>query len=299
MPTPPRYIEPKSVYFVTRRVEGRRFLLRPDDRLSSLMKYMLAHYAKRHGVQVHVFVVMSTHFHLVVSVEDGNVSDFMHDLDLLLSKEVKALRSAARGVTWEPGELSVVQLLDREALLEKMAYSIVNPVASGLVWLPHQWPGVTASVEELGEKVLEGERPPGRSPKRWPEKESIQLTWPDWLADDVDDARSRIEAHVERMVEEAHAEAKRRGWKVMSARQAKRVSPYRASRTPEEPGRLRPHLAAGCPQVRRAGKIRLKAFRASHRECKQSWCAGDREVVFPAGTYWMKKHHGVRTEPFP
>ena len=298
MPTNPRYIEPKSVYFITRCIEGRRFLLRPDRPLSSVFQYMLAHYAKRHGVDVHLVVVMSTHFHMVVSVEGGNVSDFMHDLDLLLSKELKRLRPEAIGVSWEPGKLSVVQLLDREALIEELAYSMANPVEAGLVWEPHLWPGVTATVDELGVKVLEGERPPGRSPKRWPAKASIPLTWPEWLADDVEDAKARVQARLDVLVEQAHAKIRRAGWKVMSARQAQRVSPYRVARTRHAPG-LRPHLAAGSKAVRREGIARLKAFRARHRECKQRWCAGERDVVFPAGTYWMKKHHGVRTEPFP
>lgn len=296
--TPPRLIEPNAIYAITRRVEGRRFLLRPDDTLNDLVRYFLALFARRHGVEVHVMVVMSTHFHMVASVPDENVSDFMHDLDLLLSIEVKRLRPRARGVTWEPGGLSIIQLHDPEAVEKAIAYAIANPSAAGLVWRPEDWPGVTASVEELGEKVLTGRRPAGRS-SRWPKRASIRLTWPAWLADDVAGARERIGAWVELFVEEARALAKKKGWRVMSRVEARNVSPYRVARSEEEPGGLNPHVMAGKRETRLAAIARLKAFRARHRECKERWCAGDRSVVFPPGTYWMRKHHGAACEPFP
>jgi hypothetical protein len=39
-------------------------------------------------------------------------------------------------------------------------------------------------------------------------------------------------------------------------------------------------------------------FRADHREAKVRWIAGERDVVFPAGTYWMRVHHAARVAPF-
>ena len=43
---------------------------------------------------------------------------------------------------------------------------------------------------------------------------------------------------------------------------------------------------------------RLKAFRAVHREAKARRIAGDRAVVFPAGTYWMRVHHRANVAGF-
>ncbi|MCZ7681753.1 MAG: hypothetical protein M5U28_24350 [Sandaracinaceae bacterium] len=79
-------------------MEGRRFLLRPDAALTSLFIWVLAVTAKQFGVLVHVAVCMSTHFHLVVTVPDENVSDFMHRLDLRLAKALQVLRRYVRGV---------------------------------------------------------------------------------------------------------------------------------------------------------------------------------------------------------
>ena len=78
----PRYIEPNATYAICRRIEGRRFLLRPDSKLTALFVYLLALCAAKFGVTVHMATVMSTHFHLVVTVPNGNVSEFMHALVL-------------------------------------------------------------------------------------------------------------------------------------------------------------------------------------------------------------------------
>ena len=57
--------------------------------------------------------------------------------------------------------------------------------------------------------------------------------------------------------------------------------------------------AIAAVEARIAAIEQLMEFRERHREAKRRWCAGDRCVVFPAGTYWMKKHHAAACEPFP
>ncbi|MEQ9080763.1 MAG: transposase, partial [Sandaracinaceae bacterium] len=113
-------------------------------------------------------------------------------------------------------------------------------------------------------------------------------------------AREAIAQELEAQLAEARAEIRKRGWKVMGPTRARNVSPYRRAKTFEARGTLRPHVAAGPGQTeaRIAAIEQLVEFREKHREAKRRWCAGDRDVVFPAGTYWMVKHHGARVEPF-
>ncbi len=128
-----RLIRPKAIYPICRRIEGRRFLLRPDDELNQLFTYLLAISAEEFGVEVHVATVMSTHFHLVATVPEENVSDFMHRLDMRMARALQVLRRYVRGVVWEPGALSIVELKTTEAVTEQIAYAIANPVKAGLV----------------------------------------------------------------------------------------------------------------------------------------------------------------------
>ena len=148
--TQTRLLRPKAVYAISRRCEQRRFLLRPDSVFNELFKWVLAVSSAQFGVEVYVAVCMSTHFHLVVGVEDGRVSEFMHRLDLRLARALQVLRRFVRGVVWAPGQLSIVELVTREAIVEQIAYAIANPVKAGLVHRASGWCGVTAKVEDLG-----------------------------------------------------------------------------------------------------------------------------------------------------
>ena len=45
------------------------------------------------------------------------------------------------GVFWEPESYSGVQLIEDQDVLEKMLYTLVNPVEAGLVRWGDEWPG--------------------------------------------------------------------------------------------------------------------------------------------------------------
>jgi hypothetical protein len=43
----------------------------------------------------------------------------------------------------------------------------------------------------------------------------------------------------------------------------------------------------------------MRKFEADYDRALARWTAGDRRVVFPYGTWWMRVHHGVRVAPRP
>lgn len=299
---PPRLIRPNATYAICRRIEGRRFLLRPDAALNQLFTWVLAVCAAQFGVEVHVATVMSTHFHLVVTVPNENVSEFMHRLDMRLARAAQVLRKYVRGVVWEPGGLSIVELETREAVIEQLAYAIANPVKAGLVFRSGDWPGVTAAVTDIGVRVLRAMKPAYYFlAAHWPVEASLTLTMPECLRDvPLEEAHALIAAELERAEAEARAEVKAAGWTVRGAVAAQNVSPYRCAKSWKELGKLAPHIAAGRGQTeaRLAAIEELQAFRAAHAAAKERWCRGERDVVFPAGTYWMRLHHGAEVARF-
>ncbi len=54
-------------FMLTRRVRGRRFLLRPSTHTNQLIGYVVAVMQAKWGVHVHCLIVMSNHWHLVLS----------------------------------------------------------------------------------------------------------------------------------------------------------------------------------------------------------------------------------------
>lgn len=301
--TQPRHVRPNATYAICRRVEGRRYLLRPDAALNALFTWVLAVTAPAFGVEVHVATVMSTHFHLVVTVPDGNVSDFMHRLDLRLAKALQVLRRFVKGVVWAPGQLSIVELVTTEAVVEAIAYAIVNPVKAGLVYAAADWPGVTAAAADIGERVLSAAKPSFYfTGKKWAAEGSLELALPPCLRALGDDERARGLIAAEVAIQEAAARkhVKEQRWNVWGRHAVMSVSPYKQAKSWEEIGKLSPHIAAGRGQTaaRLAAIAELKEFRAAHRAAKERWIAGNRDVVFPPGTYWMRVHHGARVASF-
>ena len=297
--TAPHRIVPGATHAICRRTERRRFLLRPDAMFNRLFIWLLAICAAMFDIEVHAVCCLSTHFHLVITVPHGNVSQFMHQLDTHLAKAVQVLRRFVGGVVWAPGQLNIVELETREAVKEQIIYAIFNPVAAGLVYNPGDWPGVTMAVRDIGKRALSADRPPfyftGRG---WSGHGSVKLTMPAWLQD-VDEEAAYAE--LERQLAEARAKVKKNGWTGMGRIQAQNVSPYRCAKSREELGRLRPHVAAGRGQTeaRVAALARLVDFRRRYRDALRRWCAGDRSVVFPHGTSLMRILHGVTVESPP
>jgi hypothetical protein len=120
------------VVMITRRTLRRTHLLNPDPFIRQFFLYALAVCAARYGIVVHAIVLMSTHEHLVISDPLGNLSRFMAQLHRLVALGVKIHRKW-EGPVWEPEKSSVVELLTPQAVIQKLAYVMANPVNAGLV----------------------------------------------------------------------------------------------------------------------------------------------------------------------
>ena len=297
----PRPIVPGATYLLTRRALLRYLLFRPDAAITRLIIYTLAVSARRYGLHVHALCAMSTHLHIVITDVHGVLPRFLQFFHRLVALGTKMLH-AWEGPVWDHEETSVVRLLTREAVVEKIAYTLANPVIAGLVSHAHEWPGAKVCVDELGRGMLSAKRPEVYfDPKNpaWPEEATLPITLPPAVdEEDVDGFRHDIAAELERLEAQAHDEMQRTGRKILGAERACQVSPDDRA-TSVEPLRDRnPTFAVGRghPEVRsRAGAV-VRAFRAAYREALEQWRNGVRSVIFPAGTWWMRVLHGVAVE---
>jgi hypothetical protein len=265
--------------------------------------WLLAVCAPMFGVEVHAITVLSTHYHIVLSVADQRISKFFELFNAWLAKGVNVQRGARRGIVWEPGGLSIVELKTTEAVVHAIAYCIVNPVAAGLVWDPRDWPGLSVQVEELGRRVLAATRPESFfDPKRWLPEASLQVSWPACLLElGEDEARRLVAAEVDRQVALARAEIKAGYGKVLGPVAARNASPFRRAKTWETFGEMNPRFATG--PGRRAERVEaaeeLEAYLEDYRAAWLRYRDGERDVVFPYGCYLMRVRHGVPVAPGP
>jgi len=146
----PRQILPGSTYLISRRCLERRFFLRPDNYVTQAFLYCLAYAAATFDIDVHAFVALSDHIHLVVTDPNSVLPDFMQCLDLLVAKTVNAYRGRWECL-WTPGSYSAVELETPDDVLAKFVYVLANPVRAGLVSHAKDWKGATSVRWSYGE----------------------------------------------------------------------------------------------------------------------------------------------------
>jgi putative transposase len=292
----PRRVIPGMTVMITRRTLRRTHLLRPDPELNNLFRYCLAVVAETHGVLVHAAVVMSTHEHLIVTDVRGELPFFLQELHRLLALGVKVLRKW-EGSVWDNQKTSVVELCTHEAVLEKIAYAIANPVAAGLVRRARDWRGVMTAAEELGCASWTAERPTfylDQDNPRWPPVATLALHMPRL---DVSDrvARTTVARQVADLEASARATLKAAGRQVVGPERLTRSSPYERAKSWEPVRGRSPCFAVGSGQrevfFERAAV--LQTFRSAYRAALDAWRRGFRSAVFPTGTWLMHWTHGA------
>jgi putative transposase len=297
--TQPRIVLPGDTVMITRRTLRRHHLFRPDPAIRQLYLYTLALCARQFGILVHAITLMSTHEHLIVTDTKGRHPDFLRRLHRLASLGTKVLRKW-EGPTWDHEQASVVRLLTEQAIVEKLAYVMANPVKAGLVRYARDWPGITVLAHELGRRVWTLKRPEAyfkADNPQWPDTLELSLTLPPSLRQSysAEALREAVQEELERQERLAHQEVKKRGWRVLGAERIRRLSPYGRA-TSFEPLRDRnPTFAVGRGQkkVFFQAVAELRAFRRAYRHALEQWRAGLRSVVFPQGTWGMCQVHSA------
>lgn len=293
--TPPRRVLPGTTVFVTRRCSERRFFLRPSRPTNEIGLYVLALAAQRYRIHVHAFCVLSNHLHLVVTDVDGRLPAFMQYFTSLVARAVNASLGRFEGL-WASGcSYSSVEPLAPSDVLAKIAYVLANPVAAGLVKRGSDWPGLWTAPEQIGTTKLTVRKPKTFfDPKGYlPETVELELTVPPCFTS-ADDFRAQLSAAVRELEEEHHRRLASQGRHFLGSARVCAQNP-RASPRPGEPRfGLKPRVAARDKWRRIEGLFRLKSFEQDYRTSRASWCAGIRDVVFPAGTYLMRIMYGVQ-----
>ena len=297
-----RPIHPGTTYFITRRIERRFCLLRPDPLISAFILYAFVVAARRYGILVHGFCAMSTHVHYVITDPHGRLPLFLAMFHRSVAIGVKIIRQRD-GAVWDRSQTSVVELCTRQAIIEKIAYVLANPVEAGLVRYAHEWPGVKTNVADIGVNLMSAQRP-----QQW-----FQSNHPEWSLDvavpislppsiQTADAESfRAEISTELANREAAAHALIPANKVLGVKRVLAVDPELRITSHEPIRRYNPTIAAGRGNREALIKSRtaLLDFRRRYRRAFEAWQKGDRAVIFPEGTYAMRVLHRANVGGHP
>jgi putative transposase len=273
---------------LTRRCSERRFFLRPSKASNNTVTYCVACAAARYQVDVYWVCAMSNHLHLGVYDRHGNYPEFLRYLNSLLARSNE-----------QPGAL---HLADGDAVLAMSAYGLSNPVKDHLVDRLVHWPGVHSLGHQLRGQPMVATRP------KWffdeqggmPERVELVLVRPPEFAHLSDEqwAAKVLEAVTE--AEQKAAEERRRtGKRVLGRKAVLRQSPFSSPKSYAKRRGLRPRVATRNKWLRIELLQRGKHFTARYGDARERRRRGERDVVFPYGSYELVRRGLVRCEPPP
>jgi REP element-mobilizing transposase RayT len=286
---------------ITRRCTQRQFLMRPDRETNNAFIYCLAVAAQRFGIRVLFTVAMSNHHHTGIYDPDGSYPGFIEHFHKLFAKCQNALRGRTENF-WSSEQTSVVRLVDPNDVIDKMTYALSNPVKDNLVDRAHHWPGVTSVDTLLHARPLTASRPKHffRDDGPMPDVVSLSFAMPEGFEHLTAAEFGTMVVERVRAAEELAAAGRRRTGASILGR--KRVLAQRWSDLPgnREPRRqLSPRIAARSKWSRIEALLRNRAFRDAYAAARASFTAGIHDVIFPAGTYWLRRFTRAICAPWP
>jgi len=301
--THPRTVWPGDAVLVTSRIVARFYLMRPDPDMNDAFGYLLAVYAAKYGILVHAGCVQSTHWHAVLGDPYGRLTAFLRDFNRGLANFIKAHRGW-RGTVFQ-AHPNVVQLRTCEAIVDKIGYTLANPVAAGAVRSGSEWPGFRSRISDMDGHAVEYTRPTKYFSSHGTMAPSATLTLcvPEQLVAEhgTAEAKRRLERAAHEHEDAARREVFTKRWTFTGAKACIMASPFKRAKAYEAFGDRTPTFA-----TKGAGKegfltaVReLRAFRAAYRTAFEAWRLGARDVVFPFGTWLMRVVHGAPCLPAP
>ena len=296
--TIPRQVLPGSTYLITRRCTQRQFWLKPSKLTNQIFAYCVAYAAELTGVKVHAVCVMSNHWHAVVTDPGARLPEFLHWVHKYVAKCINAAYGRWENL-WASEPPSAVRLEGDEDVLQKVAYTLANPVVSGLVDRGKRWPGFRSTSSDLAGGTREIKRPPVffRNGGTMPKSVTLRIVRPPIYMSRPDDELVRV---VRSVVADKEA-----GVRAAFARQGREflgVSTIRSQRPSDQPRskeprrKLSPRIASRDKWRRIEALRRVRGFLTEYRKAYERWRLGLRDVVFPQGCYAMRVFQGAVVE---
>lgn len=288
----PRQVVEGSFYLITRRCTQRMFLLRPDEATNNAFLYCLIEAAQRYDIELLMVCAMSNHYHSVIYDRCGRYPEFLEHFHKLLARSQNCLRGRWENM-WATEQASVVKLVTRDAVVDKIVYTATNPVKDDLVERVHHWPGVNSLAAFMSGKRLRATRPTHffRPDGPMPEAVELALTIPESLG-----TPAAMLEEVERCVlsvERERADARvRTGVRILGRRAVLKQRWSDSPKTVEPRRTMNPRVAARNTWARVEALSRNREFDIEYREARRAWSLG-LEALFPMGTYWLRRFANV------
>lgn len=293
--TAPRQVIPGRILFLTRRVQQGQFLLVPKADVKALFDYCLAVAAEKFGIVTFAWLAMSNHYHLVVGDTRGNIPEFLAWFNRMIGRLLNRKWGRHQNF-WSAEQPSVIWCVTPQDAFDKLIYSLANAAAADLVARTAEWPGSSSFLQNIGGLSDVIERPAAFFSKRskLPKVIELRAARLPGFGHLSDATYHRKVADAVRHQEKRASERRlREGGSVLGRSRVLAQSHLDFPKQPLSRGALHPHVACRDKKRRICMLERLEAFRTAHFDARERFCLGDREVVFPAGTYRIQSYGAI------
>jgi len=294
--------EELNAYLVTRNTSERRYFLRPSQELCEAILYCIADAQTQHPVAIHAFCTMSNHLHIVFTDLDGTAPLFVQAMNQNIARFVNCTLRRY-GAMWEGGARPNYCVLPQGGdVMDKVVYTITNPVKAGLVDRHQNWPGAVSCTGQISKGRILTKRPK----KFFAKTEDPKLLNRELILSPVPGAgilsqedygklvSERVAAEEARITEEREAN----GLRWFGRKNCLSLDPYDAPVKPWKPFSLRPTVSSKSGEAKRYRIQREKRFGDLYITAKKEFREGNRDVAFPEGTFFMRVYWAVAVEPF-
>ena len=294
----PRQVIPGANYMITRRCSERRFFLRPDAATNNAFIYCLALAAQRAKIEVLFVVAMSNHYHAGIHDPEGNFPIFSEHFHALLARCQNAHLGRFEHF-WSADPTSVVRLVEADDVLEKMVYAYANPVAADLVETSKEWPGVNSLEAALTTGHLTASRPTHffRRDGQQPDGVSLPIARPRQFAGHTASEWSELVLDRVRAADVEHrARRLTTGKSVLGCEAILAENPFSCPQSSAPHFGISPRVAAKSKWARIEALQRSREFIERYKAAISAWMTGVVDILFPFGTYWMRRFARVVCE---
>jgi REP element-mobilizing transposase RayT len=136
---PPRLIDPTGLYHVFSRGNYKSTIFFDDDHYAKYLA-LLTRVSARRDWTVLDWCLLPNHYHLLVRLEDGGLSEGMRELNGCFSRWSNRETGRTREGHLVKNRFGAVDVIREGHLWTMFSYIPLNPVRAGLVERPEDWP---------------------------------------------------------------------------------------------------------------------------------------------------------------
>lgn len=300
MTAPVPYLSGETRHEIRNTFSGQYFFA-PTPAMRHAFKFILATATQRFKVGVVAYAMMGNHIHLLVVDLSGpdevsDVPDFRKFVRSTLAQFANA-HWDRKGVVFCPESTGdSINVIDFESIMDAIVYIEMNGMEAGMERSPELLDGAVSQRKWLLEPLVV-ERPSFFFRREsWGDSAVLQLCVPPEAEALGFDRESFYEASreaLETSMKQLLRERKKAGKRSKPLHVLERYVPEMGS---GESVADHSEAKIACTDSIRSKQAfdALRAFRRQHRRAMERLRAGNREVVFPPGTYLAAKRYGVR-----